>query len=82
MSKASHFKVETLNNLNEFYAEITSQMNIIMIHYEKIEMELNKDKVIDFKSLLNNVKNCVQQHYLKMNECLKNIVTFLLRINA
>lgn len=128
MKKTNNVKIDSLNNLNEFYAEATSQLNVVLIHWEKIDeiikkyllksnsnsnsnntnninsnnrgnnslLNGNKDnitnitsnininitnfnlqeKTIEFHNCLVNIKTSVQQHYLKMNDCLKMIVSF------
>lgn len=131
MKKTNNVKIDSLNNLNEFYAEATSQLNVALIHWEKIDeiikkyllksnsnnnsnntnnsgnnvnsnnrvnnslLNGNKDnitnitsnininvtnfnlqeKTIEFHNCLINIKSSVQQHYLKMNDCLKMIVS-------
>ena len=120
MKKTNNVKIDSLNNLNEFYAEVTSQLNVVLIHWEKIDeiikkyllssnnssnlnnnrlnnnlLNGNKDnitnitnnininvanfnlqeKTLEFHNCLINIKTSVQQHYLKMNDCLKLIVS-------
>lgn len=87
-------KTLLLNNLNEYYADIISQLNVICIHFDKLA-DLNKDKSSDVKifnskhsevnKLLSGVKQSFQNHYLKLNEGMKNLVSkksYINRINA
>lgn len=41
MKKGNTVRIEALNNLNEFYAEVTSQLNIVFIHWEKLDEIIN-----------------------------------------
>lgn len=90
INNASIQKIEMLNCVNGFCADIVSQMNILFIHYDKLDdivvTLVSKEKLSPYKTkyqeinaLLHSLKQTFQDHYLKLNENLKKMVIFYLR---
>ena len=86
-SNLSYNKIDVFNFLNENYTEVISQLNIIVIHFDQLQDIVNsnysqnsnnnklnfRDKHVQINSLITNLKQTYQSHYLKLNECLKSI---------